>query len=182
MVRYMKDGADFDFGSAGFTRRSQEAPRQAASTVKGKDTKRISAESYGLVNGHSDMGPTKVVKTPNSAWIKPGPKSERLHRAGGGAIPGPSPAAGMQPLSRTPTENPMANATVSMPAQDLGNLTGKAIKVGAKLGSLQEAAIHAKGRHANPGPGILASPAAQPPPGVPAQPMRKGGRVKKGNY
>lgn len=111
-----------------------------------------------------------------------------VRRASGGPIaPGPSPAASMQPLTRTPTAapeggNPLANATVSMPASDLAGLAGKAVKVGAKaaLGAVRQAATHAgRGAHINPGGGIETSPAAAAPPPVSQQavPMKHGGHL-----
>lgn len=99
----------------------------------------------------------------------------RLATGGQPEAPGPSPAAGMQPMTRKPTKAPLANATVSMPAPDFAKFTGSAVKAGMKMGALAASAspkIH-------PGPGIMASPAAQAPEEV--TPMRKGGRVKRAN-
>lgn len=113
----------------------------------------------------------------------------RIRRASGGTIPGPAPAASADPLTRTATPapnsgqqtNPLANATVSMPATDMAALTSKAVKMGAGA-ALSAIAQRAKA-HGQLGAGGTA-PAAAAPAGLSqsnAQPgiqgMAKGGHI-----
>lgn len=92
----------------------------------------------------------------------------RIRRASGGTIPGPAPAASAQPLTATATPapnsgqqtNPLANATVSMPATDMAALTSKAVKMGA--GAALSAIAQRNKAHGQVGAGGTAPAAAAP--------------------
>jgi hypothetical protein len=113
----------------------------------------------------------------------------RIRRAVGGVIPGEAPAPIDQPMTRPQTPapmggNPLARATVTMPASDMSQLAAGAVKLGART-ALNAAAMRGKAAlQPRMGPAGNA-PAATPPPPAPntipagTRGMRGGGRVHR---
>jgi len=176
MVKYLRDGQDFSFPSDfGFT---QSASRKGGSMP---DTNR--AEAVRVRSGTNfeardpeDMNVSdRSYRRMEDAEIAREPKAKggRIKRAIGGVIPGPAPAAGMQPMTAPPSAapmmgNPLSHVQVTMPASELALMAKGAAKIGAgqAVGGLAQAARNRTGAQPvrMPGAAAIAPAAAAPPP------------------
>lgn len=183
VVRYLKDGEDFGArhfsevspafsGSARMPKGQPPMQDAKGGSIKSKaptyprtgDAKG-GALRRGVGGTMAQPGDIDADDTYSSDHRKAG---GRIRRASGGTIPGPAPAASAQPLTATATPapnsgqqtNPLANATVSMPATDMAALTSKAVKMGA--GAALSAIAQRNKAHGQVGAGGTAPAAAAP--------------------